>query len=50
MVTLVHEVNADGVTAVMSRLDDEYRASAVDTTNLDSPELREAFDGTASCR
>lgn len=40
----------DGVTAVMSRLNDEYRASAVDTTNLDSPELRQAFDGTASCR
>jgi hypothetical protein len=40
----------DGVTAVMSRLDDEYRASAVDTTNLDSPELRQAFEGAASCR
>ena len=40
----------DGVTAVMSRLNDEYRASAVDTTNLDSPELRLAFDGTPSCR
>jgi hypothetical protein len=40
----------DGVAAVMSRLNDEYRASALDTTNLDSPELRQAFDGATSCR
>jgi hypothetical protein len=40
----------DGVVAVMARLDEQYRASAVDTTGLSSPELRTAFDGIAECR
>jgi hypothetical protein len=40
----------DGVSTVLSRLNDEYQASAVDTTRLDSPELRQAFDGNSACR
>jgi len=40
----------DGVAAVLARLNDEYARSAVDPSTLDSPELRRAFDGNASCR
>jgi hypothetical protein len=40
----------DGVVPVMTRLTEEYRRSGVDTTTLDSPELREAFDRVDQCR
>ena len=40
----------DGVVAVMNRLQTEYAASALDTSNLDSPALRDAFDGVDQCR
>jgi hypothetical protein len=40
----------DGVVAVMSRLTTEYAASAVDPGQIDSPELRRAFDGIDECR
>jgi hypothetical protein len=40
----------DGVESVLSRLQTEYAASGIDTTNLDSPELRKAFDGAEQCR
>ena len=40
----------DGVVAVLARLQTEYAASALDTTNLDAPALREAFDGVDQCR
>jgi len=40
----------DGVSAIMERLNAQYQASAVDTGALDSPELRTAFEGNASCR
>jgi MoxR-like ATPase len=40
----------DGVVAVLARLQTEYAASALDTSNLDAPALREAFDGVDQCR
>lgn len=40
----------DGVVAVMSRLSTEYAASAVDPGQIDSIELRRAFDGIDECR
>jgi hypothetical protein len=40
----------DGVVAVLGRLQTEYAASALDTSNLDAPALREAFDGVDQCR
>jgi hypothetical protein len=40
----------DGVVAVLARLQSEYAASAPDTSNLDAPPLREAFDGVDQCR
>ena len=40
----------DGVVVVMTRLTEEYAKSGVDTTTLDSPELREAFEGVDQCR
>lgn len=40
----------DGVEGVLTRLNDDYRGAAVDPSQLDSPELRRAFDGIASCR
>jgi hypothetical protein len=40
----------DGVAGALSRLNTEYSASAVDTTALDSVELRTAFDGIDECR
>jgi hypothetical protein len=40
----------DGVVAVMGRLNDAYARSAVDTTELDSPRLREAFEKAQQCR
>ena len=40
----------DGVVAVLARLQSEYAASALDTSNLDAPALREAFDGVDQCR
>lgn len=40
----------DGVEAVMKTLNAEYKASAVDTSNLDSVELKRAFDEVPECR
>lgn len=40
----------DGVVAMLGRLQTEYAASGIDTSNLDSPELRQAFDGIDQCR
>jgi hypothetical protein len=40
----------DGVSAVLTRLTDQYGAHGVDLAGLDSPELRQAFDGVAECR
>ncbi len=40
----------DGVVTVMTGLTSEYAASAVDPEQIDSPELRRAFDGTDECR
>lgn len=40
----------DGVVAVLNRLQTEYAASALDTSNLDAPALRDAFDGVDQCR
>ena len=38
-----------GVAAVLSTLEEEYAASALDTTTLDSPELVRAFDEVPQC-
>jgi hypothetical protein len=40
----------DGVTAVLTRLTDQYQGSGIDLAGLDSPELRQAFDGIDECR
>jgi hypothetical protein len=40
----------DGVVAVLGRLNEAYARSAVDTTELDSPRLREAFERVPQCR
>lgn len=40
----------DGVVAVMDRLRTEYAASGLDTSNVDSVALRDAFDGVDQCR
>jgi hypothetical protein len=39
----------DRVTEVVRRLGQEYAGSALDTTNLESPELRRAFDEVPEC-
>jgi hypothetical protein len=39
----------DGVSAVLATLNDEYARSALDTSTLDSPELRRAFDEVPEC-
>jgi hypothetical protein len=38
------------VGAAVSTLNDEYKAGALDTSTLDSPELRRAFDEVPECR
>jgi hypothetical protein len=38
------------VEKVVQTLDTEYRRSALDTSKLDSPELRRAFDEVPECR
>jgi hypothetical protein len=40
----------DGVGAAVSTLDDEYKAGTLDTSTLDSLELRRAFDEVPECR
>jgi len=40
----------DGVTAAVDTLNKEYDASALDTSNLDSPELARAFAEVPECR
>ncbi|GAB3160349.1 hypothetical protein GCM10027290_66230 [Micromonospora sonneratiae] len=40
----------DGVKAVVDTLNQEYSASAVDTSKLNSPELEQAFDEVPECR
>ncbi|TDC52341.1 hypothetical protein E1258_25195 [Micromonospora sp. KC207] len=40
----------DGVRAAVGTLDKEYDASALDTSRLDSEELRQAFDEVPECR
>ena len=40
----------DGVRAAVETLNREYDASALDTTGLDSVELRKAFDEVPECR
>ncbi|MFG2053988.1 hypothetical protein ACGFI9_08130 [Micromonospora sp. NPDC048930] len=40
----------DGVRAAVDTLDKEYDASALDTSRLNSPELKEAFDEVPECR
>jgi hypothetical protein len=37
------------VAEVVTVLDAEYRRSALDTTNLESPELKQAFDEVPEC-
>jgi len=39
----------DGVASVVKVLDSEYGRSALDTTKLDSPELKQAFDEVPEC-
>ncbi|MFI5835077.1 hypothetical protein ACIA5A_15535 [Micromonospora sp. NPDC051300] len=40
----------DGVRAAVDTLNKEYDASALDTSRLNSPELKEAFDEVPECR
>jgi hypothetical protein len=40
---------SDGVASVLSTLNSEYAKSAVDLTNLDSVELKKAFDEVPEC-
>ncbi|SCG59205.1 hypothetical protein [Micromonospora humi] len=40
----------DGVRAAVDTLNKEYDASALDTSKLDSPELKQAFDEVPECR
>lgn len=40
----------DGVKAAVDTLNQEYAASAPDTSKLDSPELKKAFDEVPECR
>ncbi|HYN92587.1 MAG TPA: hypothetical protein VES42_01900 [Pilimelia sp.] len=40
----------DGVEAAVAVLKQDYGRSALDTTNLDSPKLRRAFDEAPECR
>ncbi|WBB73271.1 hypothetical protein O7602_26910 [Micromonospora sp. WMMD1128] len=40
----------DGVRAAVDTLNKEYDASALDTSKLNSPELKEAFDEVPECR
>jgi hypothetical protein len=40
----------DGVSAVLDKLNAEYARSALDTSSLDSPELKRAFDEVPECR
>jgi hypothetical protein len=40
----------DGVKAAVDTLNKEYDASALDTSKLDSPELKQAFDEVPECR
>jgi hypothetical protein len=40
----------DGVSAVLGELNTEYARSALDTSSLDSPELKKAFDEVPECR
>ncbi|MFJ8579184.1 hypothetical protein [Micromonospora sp. NPDC093277] len=40
----------DGVRAAVDTLNKEYGASALDTSKLNSPELKEAFDEVPECR
>lgn len=40
----------DGVKAAVDTLNQEYDASAPDTSKLDSPELKQAFDEVPECR
>lgn len=40
----------DGVRAAVDTLNKEYAASALDTSKLNSPELKEAFDEVPECR
>lgn len=40
----------DGVSAVLTTLNQEYSRSALDTSSLDSPELKQAFDEVPECR
>ncbi|WP_089154519.1 hypothetical protein [Micromonospora sp. NBS 11-29] len=40
----------DGVRAAVDTLNKEYDASALDTSTLDSPELKVAFDEVPECR
>lgn len=38
------------VAAVVKKLDEEYQQTELDTTNLNSQELKQAFDETPECR
>jgi hypothetical protein len=40
----------DGVKAAVDTLNQEYAASALDTSKLNSPELKQAFDEVPECR
>lgn len=50
LATTEAEAFYDGVEAAMKTLNEEYNASALDTTNLNSPELKRAFDEVPECR
>lgn len=40
----------DGVVAILGRLETEYAASELDTSTLDSVEVRAALDGSTQCQ
>lgn len=40
----------DGVVRIMSALNEQYESTAVDPATLNSPALKQAFEGSAACR
>jgi hypothetical protein len=48
--TTPRETFYDQVGAVVEKLDQEYEASSLDTSKLNSPELKQAFDEVSECR
>jgi hypothetical protein len=50
LATTEAEVFYDGVEAAMNTLNEEYDASALDTSSLNSVELKQAFEEVPECR